>query len=792
MKALKKNKNTVVFGLLVLLSLLLYWYILPDPLFDRPTSTVITDRDGDLLGAKIADDGQWRFPHNQMIPEKFKQSILLFEDQYFYRHPGINPVSLFRALYKNIQAGMIVSGGSTLTMQVIRLSRKGKKRTIREKLIEMILAVRLETTSSKERILALYASNAPFGGNVVGLDAASWRYFARNPEDLSWAESAMLAVLPNSPSLIHPGRNRDLLLDKRNRLLDRLYQKGKIDSITCVLSKLEPIPEKPLPLPSLAPHVLSQVFIHHKGSKFRTTIDKTIQTRLLQIVEQHHNILKYNEIHNAACLVLEVETGDVLGYVGNTSNPGNPEYSPDVDIIKAPRSTGSILKPVLYTSMLHHGEILPGTLVPDVPTYYTGYTPKNFSFTYDGAVPARRALERSLNIPSVRMLQKFGLSRFYYYLEKLGISTLNHPAEHYGLSLILGGAEGTLWDITGIFCSFARVLNHYEQYDQQYIQEDWHGPNFLYNASSYHIPNRNLTYLSESNLLSAGSIWTTFQSLLEVNRPAREYGWKLFESSRKVAWKTGTSFGFRDGWAVGTTPEYTIGVWTGNADGEGRPGLIGVTTAAPILFDVLNSLPNTSWFESPLDELPEVAVCRQSGHLAGRFCPNPDTIRVPEACLNSIPCPYHQMVHLTPDKKFRVNSDCAELTDMIHEPWFVLPPVQEWYYQSKNPDYRVLPPMHPDCVVSEEIAAMDLIYPKHTARVYIPYEMDGSRGQLVLEAAHRRSDTKIYWHIDDRYLGMTQHIHQMGVTPEEGKHMIVLVDELGNVLERNISVMGDR
>jgi len=792
MKAIRKNITTVVFGLLFLLSLVLYWYILPNPLFDRPTSTVITDRDDDLLGAKIADDGQWRFPHNQKIPEKFKQSILLFEDQYFYRHPGINPVSLFRALYKNIQAGKIVSGGSTLTMQVIRLSREGKKRTIREKLIEMILAVRLETTNSKDKILALYASNAPFGGNVVGLDAASWRYFGRNPEDLSWAESAMLAVLPNSPSLIHPGRNRDQLLEKRNRLLDRLYHKGKIDSTTCVLSKLEPIPEKPLPLPSLAPHVLSQVFIHRKGEKLRTTIDKTIQTRLLQIVEQHHNVLKYNEIHNLACLVLEVETGNVLGYVGNTSNPGKPEYSSDVDIIKAPRSTGSILKPVLYTAMLHHGEILPGTLVPDVPTYYIGYTPKNFSFTYDGAVPARRALERSLNIPSVRMLQKFGLSRFYYYLDKLGISTLNHPAEHYGLSLILGGAEGTLWDITGIFCSFARVLNHYEQYDQQYIQEDWHGPNLFYLSSSHHIPERKLTYLSESNLLSASSIWTTFQSLIEVNRPAREYGWKLFESSRKVAWKTGTSFGFRDGWAVGTTPEYTIGVWAGNADGEGRPGLIGVTTAAPVLFDVLNSLPGTSWFEPPLDELIEVAICRQSGHLAGRFCPNPDTMQVPEACLNSLPCPYHQMVHLTPDKQFRVNSDCAELADMIHEPWFVLPPVQEWYYQSKNPDYHVLPPMHPDCVVSEEIAAMDLIYPRHTARVYIPYEMDGSRGQLILEAAHRRSNTKIYWHLDNRYLGMTQHIHQIGITPEEGEHMIVLVDELGNVLERNISVIGNR
>ena len=283
MKSFRINKNTVVFGLAFLLCLIFYWYILPDPLFDSPTSTVITDRDGDLLGAKIADDGQWRFPYNAGVPEKFQQSILLFEDQYFYRHPGINPVSLLRALYINIQSRKIVSGGSTLTMQVIRLSREGKKRTVREKLIEIVLAIRLETSYSKDKILALYSSNAPFGGNVVGLDAASWRYFGRNPEDLSWAESAMLAVLPNSPALIHPGRNRDLLLDKRNRLLDRLNEKGKIDSTTCVLSKLEPLPEEPLPLPALAPHLLSQVFIHHKGEKLRTTIDKTIQTRLIQI-----------------------------------------------------------------------------------------------------------------------------------------------------------------------------------------------------------------------------------------------------------------------------------------------------------------------------------------------------------------------------------------------------------------------------------------------------------------------------------------------------------------------------
>ncbi len=186
MKAVRINKSAVVFGLSILLCLIFYWHILPDSLFDSPTSTVITDREGDLLGAKIADDGQWRFPYNPGVPEKFTQSVLLFEDQYFYKHPGINPVSLFRALYKNIRSGRIVSGGSTLTMQVIRLSRKGKRRTIREKLIEMVLAVRLETTYSKDEILALYSSNAPFGGNVVGLDAASWRYFGRDPQDLSF------------------------------------------------------------------------------------------------------------------------------------------------------------------------------------------------------------------------------------------------------------------------------------------------------------------------------------------------------------------------------------------------------------------------------------------------------------------------------------------------------------------------------------------------------------------------------------------------------------------------------
>jgi len=784
-KILKVSSSLII----VISILLVFWFSLPDPLFDLPTCTVIEDREGELLGAKIADDGQWRFPYNPNVPDKFKISVIAFEDRLFYYHPGFNPYSLIRSLKSNIKAGKIVNGGSTITMQVIRLSRKARNRTIPEKMIEIILALRLEMSYSKDEILALYSSNAPFGGNVVGLDAASWRYFGCSPSDLSWSECATLAVLPNSPSLIHPGKNRSLLLEKRNRLLNRLYSYGKMDSSTYYLSKLEPLPEAPNPLPSLAPHLLGKLYITHRGERIRTTLVKEIQERAVNIVESHHRILKYNEIHNAACLVLEVETGDVLAYVGNTQNPDHPEHGSDVDIIISPRSTGSILKPLLFCLMLNQGLILPGTLIPDIPTNYAGYTPKNFSFTYDGAVPAKRALSKSLNIPAVRMLQQFGLERFHYCLKKSGMTTIDHPADYYGLSLILGGAEGNLWEITGIFCSLARILKHYNRSNGYYFESDLRNPNYLQDLSSELKFSESEDTIAGNSLVNAGSIWLTFQSLIEVNRPETETGWKHFNSTDYVAWKTGTSFGFRDGWAIGTTSNYTVGVWVGNADGEGRPNLTGIQTAAPILFDIFDFLPAGSWFDVPLDELRYVPVCRQSGHRAGIFCPETDSILIPEQGLNTSPCPYHVIVHLTNDQQYRLNSECATTADMIHLAWFVLPPVQEWYYQSKNPEYKPLPPLHPDCYSNENMAEMDLIYPKDNSRIYIPYELDGTKGQVVFEAAHRIPDASIFWHIDQEYIGTTKYLHQIGVCPEQGEHILTLVDESGNMIQKKIEVL---
>lgn len=764
----------------------LFWLCLPRPLFDDPYSTVLLDRYGELLGARIADDGQWRFPPVDSLPEKYKKAAILYEDRFFYYHPGVNPLSLLRALLHNLKKGEIVSGGSTLTMQVIRLSRKGKARTIPEKIIEIVMATRLELTGSKEEILCLYASHAPFGGNVVGIDAASWRYYGRPPEQLSWAETATLAVLPNAPSLIHPGKNRSLLIQKRNLLLEKLERKGLLDSLDCELAKLEALPDKPFPLPSYTPHLMDRVYTQYRGSRVHSSLDASLQQRVSLIIEEHHKQLKHNNIHNACCLVLDTRTGEVMAYVGNTHNPYRPEFGGDVDIINAPRSTGSILKPVLYCMMLEEGEILPGTLIPDIPTQYTGYSPKNFTLTYDGAVPARRALARSLNIPAVRMLQTHGFERFYYQLEELGIHTLRYPASHYGLSLILGGAEGSLWEITGVYASMGRVLDRYNQ-SGQYLSDDIHPPVYAYHDK----PIKQVNECSANNIhsFSAASLWLTFQSLLDVNRPYSQAGWKSFSSSGKIAWKTGTSFGFRDGWAIGTSPAFTIGVWVGNADGEGRPGLTGIAVAAPILFDIFNTLPQSNWFQSPVNELYPVAICNKSGHLPGPFCPSIDTIYVPARGRASAPCPYHRIIHLSPDGMYRVNSDCRAISGMRHESWFVLPPAQEWYYRAKNPDYRILPQIHPDCKPMDDIEFMEMIYPRHSARIYVPREMDGSMGEIILEAAHRHPSSLIYWHLNETFIGTTRYIHKLGITPKKGNYLLTLVDENGYTLVHRFEII---
>lgn len=779
-------KRRVTLGLILVLGLV-WLFCLPAHLFTDPTCTVVEDNEGNLLGAYIADDGQWRFAPVDTVPYKFEQAILQFEDAWFYQHPGINPVSFGRAMWQNISAGKVVSGGSTITMQVIRLSRKGKPRTIWEKVVEVFQATRLELSSSKEEILAYYSNNAPFGGNVVGLDAASWRYFGRPPNRLSWAEAATLAVLPNAPALVHPGRNRDALRNKRDRLLLKLFEEGIIDETDYELALIEPLPDEPLPIPQIAPHLLNYMILNHKGETTTTTVDASRQKQVNNIVKQHLISLKANEVNNAAVLVMDVETGNVVAYVGNDPEAFHNGHGAQVDVITAPRSTGSVMKPFLYAAMLQDGLILPNTLIPDVPTYYGGYSPKNYDEQFNGAVPAYKALARSLNVPAVRMLESYGVDKFRHFLMDMGISSIQRSASHYGLSLILGGAEASLWDLCGAYASMGRSLAHYKQHSSRYYQQDWHAPN-LY-ADSLLDVSFNVDEGQPYTHVGAGAVYLTFNAMRQVNRPETEWGWWSFSSSQTVAWKTGTSFGNRDAWAIGVTPDYVVGVWVGNADGEGRPEITGVGAAAPILFDVMALLPQTEWFGVPYDDLSQAPVCHKSGYRMGQYCEVADTIWVPVAGLRTGPCPYHHLVHTDSEGEYQVTDACMDVATINHEKWFTLPANMEWYYKGSDPTYKVLPQWMPGCEPVKQDLVMDILTPRPNTKVYVPRNLDGVKSELVFELAHRKPSAVVHWHLDGEYLGETSHFHQMGVRPSAGEHVLTVVDEEGHTTSRSFEVI---
>ena len=407
-------------GLLVL-AVIGYAFMLPAVPFQQPLSTIMLDRHGELLGARIAADGQWRFPPQAGAPDRFVQALIEYEDQRFHQHPGVDPLALGRAVVTDIRERRIVSGGSTLSMQLARLMRAHQDRGVLDKLVEMTLATRIELRYSKQQILALYAAHAPFGGNVVGLQAAAWRYFGRGPQALSWAEACTLAVLPNSPALIHPGRNRTALLVKRNRLLRRLVAKGVIAKLDYALALREPLPDEPRPLPNDAPHLLATLQAQSPAQHlFRTTLDRSLQRAATAQVQEHARALTLRNVHNAAALIMDNRSFEVLAYVGNADWSVSDAHGYAVDIVRRPRSTGSILKPLLYASMLEAGEILPSTLIPDMPTQYAGYMPENFDRTYRGMVPADVALAQSLNVPAVRMLKQHGVQRFYGFLKQAG------------------------------------------------------------------------------------------------------------------------------------------------------------------------------------------------------------------------------------------------------------------------------------------------------------------------------------------------------------------------------------
>ena len=755
----------------------LSWWPLPPALQQRDYARVLFADDGELLGARIATDQQWRFEPVATVPEKYRRALLTFEDRRFHWHPGVDPVAILRAAWGNLRAGRVTSGGSTLTMQLARLLRDDPPRTLGNKALEALSALHLEWHFTKDELLGLYASYAPYGGNVVGLRAAAWRYFGREPQALSWAEAATLAVLPNSPALIHPGRHREQLQSRRNALLRQLAAQNAMSPLDLELALREPLPDQPRALPRLAPHMLTSLESEFpEQAVFYSTLDADLQRATQRIAEQHGERLARDGVHNLSLIVIDHRTMTTRAYLGNRAASRDVQYAPALDIAQRPRSTGSILKPLLYASMLDSGALLPTTLVPDIPAYFGGYRPENYDRQYRGAVPAHYALARSLNVPAVHMLKAHGIERFHHQLQDLGLTTLFRPANDYGLSLILGGAEGTLWELTNLYARLTANARDGEWRDNARRFEGERPPV---------LPTPNL---------GQGASWLTLQALINVVRPGADSLWRDFSGSQAIAWKTGTSYGLRDAWAIGSNGRYTVGVWAGNAGGEAAPTLSGQHSAAPVLFDVFEQLGRHRWFPKPQQALKTVSVCKTDGYLAGGQC-EAHRIDIPRTSHFQTVTPHYQRLHLDASGRFRVHAGCERVSAMRSEDRFVLPPLQAHFWRQYHSDYAAIPPWRSDCIGDVARYAddqpMDLLYPREGSQVFIPIELSGRRGRVVLQAVHRQRDTSLFWHLDDRFLGRTRTFHEQSVFLQPGWHKLRLVDGEGYVLERWFKVLGE-
>ena len=780
-----KNKRRWLLICLVM-TLFGFYFILPAQLFKPKYSTILEDRSGNLLGARIATDGQWRFPPEagrDTIDLRYIQSVIQFEDKSYYWHFGVNLRALMRAVVQNIRHRRFISGASTISMQTISLYRGHKAHNILDKIWEIILAIRLECSYSKEEILKMYAAHAPFGGNTVGYGAATWRYFGKHNKILTWAEAALLAVLPNDPALIHLSKNRNALLTKRNRLLKSLSESGIIDKVNLELYLEEPLPERPFEMPNIAPHLLASMKKETGKDYLRTSCDIQMQKKLSALLKTNSSSLLANQVNNAAILVAEINTGNIIAYVGNIEGTGQ-DHGEQVDIIQSNRSTGSLLKPFLAMLGIQEGRVTARTLLTDIPINIDGFKPDNFTYDYEGSVPLADALRKSLNIPFVLLLKDYNISRCLQGLRNLGLTKLSNSAEHYGLSLIIGGGESSLWELCGAYASCARILKTFTSSSGRYSSHDIHPLMMSENKQKYKAEEKSPT------VMDAGAVWQVFEELSQNTRPGRFEQWKETNKKTKIAWKTGTSIGFRDAWSIGVSSNYVVGVWIGNADGEGRPGVIGLETAAPLLFETFNILQASDWFVTPFDALKKNVICAKSGLSPNEAC-STDTIWTCKHIQQLPVCPYDQFISLDESGKYRVNGSCYDPYKMTKQSFFILPPSQQFYYARKHPQYKQPPSFMENCLDRNPVShhQMQFIYPNNVKKLFLPMDLNGKLNPVTFEVAHVESHSTIFWHLDNQFLGKTKDDHKYTLVLPSGHHEMTCVDDKGNSISTRFEVL---
>ena len=719
-------------------------------------STVVLDKNGEILRVFLNEKEDWKYPAiDEPIPEKLKIATILYEDKNFYKHIGIDMKSLLRAIMLNIKNMKKVSGASTITMQVSRLLEP-KKRTYFNKIKEIIVSFIIEIRYSKDEILRYYLNNAPYGGNIIGYKTASLKYFNKLPDNLTWSEAALLSVLPNAPGLINPKKNHDQLIIKRNNLLKKLYEYSIISESEYKLSLREGVTNIVYNFDFYAPHFCEKVKRECKENIIYTTIEKQLQINIEKILYEYIEELKEIGINNGAVVVIENSSKNVISYIGS-NNYWDKINGGMVDGVTAKRSSGSTLKPFLYALAIDKGLISLDSKLKDIPSYYGNFSPQNASREFQGMVTVREALINSLNTPIVNLLDEFDLLEFYNFFKEIKMD-INDTYGHYGYSIILGGMEVNLLEISSLYTALA----NYGDYSKlKYIVDKEE---------------------KSKNIFSQGSSYLILDTLKDVSRPGDEFYWDKFINKDKISWKTGTSFGRRDGWAIGMTPKYTVAVWVGNFNGKGSYKLTGVESAGTLLFRIFNSLgnENIAEFTEPKGELKEIYVDEETGYFIDNSVENIEInkikIKYPTQAKQLRVSPYYKYVYLDKTCEYEVCSKCWK-HDKVFKKNLVYPVDIINFYQKNGIKFHKKFEHNPNCSTNYEQNSFNIIYPKNNSKILLPLNNENIRETLNIKTNFTIG--KLFWFLNKELYIETINKSEINMALPLGENIITIMDSNG-------------
>ncbi|WP_300329812.1 penicillin-binding protein 1C [Fusobacterium sp.] len=750
---MKKFLKIVILSFIFFLGVTVYIYLKfnvkeIENIFEDRYSVSVLDDKNKIIGVSLNKNEEWHLKSIDEIPEKLKISVINFEDKDFYSHFGIDISSIFRALRDNIIEGR-KTGASTITMQVAK-SLRPKKRNIFNKYLEMVQAIKIERNFRKEEILKLYLNNSPYGGNIVGYKTASFLYFQKEPKELTWAEGALLAVLPNSPGLISVEKNRDKLLNKRNFLLKKLYKKNIISKSQYELSLKEPLPKKRYPFKNLSPHLVRRVINENDKKIIKTTIDSEIQEKIEKIAKDYSRYLQTQGIRNLSVLLIENKTYKIKSYIGS-QDFYDFENNGQVDGVIAKRSPGSLLKPFLFAKSIDEGLIAPCSKVPDVPIYFENFSPQNANKKYYGMVEIQEALIKSLNVPFVQLLKEYGEDRFFYFLKEV-LEFRDSNYERYGLSLILGTKEFTPEEMGELYTGLA---NYGEFKKLTYIDEE------------------NSKNLKKERFITRGSSYLTLSTIKKLERDGLE---KLYKEKNPISWKTGTSHGRRDGWATGVTPDWTLVVWVGNFNGEGNQNLTGIKSAGNLLFNIMKILPKKSLeFKEP-KEIIKIKVDKETGYRA-KYSVQTKEILYPSEAKPLRISPYYKKIFVNEEGK---EVDSRDKGFLNHKEKIILNyPIEVINFYVRN-NFNL-----PE-IFKKKTKNLKFIYPTKNLKISIPRDFDGEKN-IIIKIANLKNE-KLYWYLNGKYLGQ-DNVNEKKLNLGSGKYQLTIVSEAGENEKINFEII---